>query len=52
MRGLSTRGKRSDTKGAVEEDMGLMDGWMGRIVSTTVDVMHAERLSRMLCLQL
>ena len=27
-------------------------GWMGWIVNTTVDVMHAERLSRMLCLQL
>ena len=57
VRGLSTRENRSDTEGAVEEteDMGLdgwMDGWMGWIVNTTVDVMHAERLSRVLCLQL
>jgi hypothetical protein len=42
VRGLSTRENRSDTEGAVEEDirhgLGWMDGWMGRALNTTVDV--------------
>jgi hypothetical protein len=43
---LSTRENCSDTEGAVEEEEDMdglgWDGWMGRIVNTTVDVMHAN----------
>ena len=56
VRGLSTRENRSDTEGVVDSrgrhGLGWMDGWVGRAINTTVDVMHAERISRMLCLKL
>jgi hypothetical protein len=44
VRGSSARGKRNDTIGrwVWEDDMMGMDGWMDRLLITTVDALNVE----------